>query len=200
MKLFNNTCEFPYSWEQVTQGVWRKYPNEMSSHVKSVDVLHRELVENGTILKSSRLITCKQNIPKWLGMLIGNKDGTSYVLEISEVDLKQKKFVMKSCNLTGSNFLKVMECVKYEPINNNNNNNATVFKQEAQITAYANFKSMCSKIEDWSVKRFHENALKGKQGFDNVLNILFNPTITSNSGLNANPNSSLSNTSIKSLL
>ncbi|KAL6945211.1 hypothetical protein ACO0QE_002659 [Hanseniaspora vineae] len=184
MKLFNNTCEFPYSWEQVTQGVWRKYPNEMSTHVKSVDVLDRKLSNNGTVLETSRLITCKQNIPKWLGMMLGNKDGVSYVLELSKVDLVEKKFVMKSCNLTGVNFLKVMECVKYEPTTvegsgisrsnkTGNRSPSTIFKQEAQITAYASFQSMCSKIEDWSVKRFHENAMKGKQGFDNVLNLLF---------------------------
>lgn len=169
MKLFNNTQEFAYPWEQVTAANWRKYPNEVSTHVVAVDVLRRELDASGTRLTSERLITCQQSIPKWLAMLVGTSN-KSYVREVSVVDLNTKTLTLRSCNLTCSHLLKVRETVKYQP--HVTDPNRTEFHQEAQITAYATIQTLCNKIEDWSVKRFGENANKGRKGFDSVLQIL----------------------------
>ncbi|KAH3902049.1 PRELI/slowmo family protein SCDLUD_001860 [Saccharomycodes ludwigii] len=172
MKLFNNSCEFPYSWDKVTSANWRKYPNEMSTHVKAVDVLQRKINEDGTKLISERLITVKQGVPQWVMMLVGS-DNTSYIREISVVDLNTKTLTMESSNLTGCNILKVFETVRYSP-HPQDPLNKTLFEQEAQITAYFTFSKMCAKIEDWSVQRFHDNAMKGRKGFEGVLNLLFN--------------------------
>ncbi|SCU81800.1 LADA_0C01134g1_1 [Lachancea dasiensis] len=169
MRLFQNTQEFPYSWEQVTAANWRKYPNEVSTHVVAVDVLRRELDESRTKLTSERLITCKQSVPKWLTMLIGSSN-VSYIREISVVDLSTKTLTLKSCNLTFSHLLKVYETVQYTP--DQFDANKTLFRQEAQITAYATINTLCNKIEEWSVKRFGENASKGREGFDSVLQLL----------------------------
>ncbi|SCU96803.1 LAFA_0G08196g1_1 [Lachancea sp. 'fantastica'] len=169
MKLFQNAQEFNYPWDQVTIANWRKYPNEVSTHVVAVDVLRRELDVTGTRLTSERLITCEQSIPKWLSMLIGCSN-KSYVREVSVVDLNAKTLTLKSCNLTCAHLLKVYETVKYVP--HRSDAGKTCFEQEAQITAYATINTLCNKIEDWSVKRFGENASKGRQGFDTVLQVL----------------------------
>ncbi|SCV04102.1 LANO_0G08174g1_1 [Lachancea nothofagi CBS 11611] len=169
MKLFQNTQEFSYPWEQVTAANWRKYPNEVSTHVVAVDVLRRELDPSGTKLTSERLITCKQSIPKWLTMMIGTSN-VSYVREVSVVDLNTKTLTLRSCNLTCMRLLKVCETVKYMP--HHSDLGKTLFQQEAQITAYATIATLCNKIEEWSVKRFGENASKGRQGFESVLKIL----------------------------
>lgn len=169
MKLFQNSYEFAYPWEQVTAANWRKYPNEISTHVVAVDVLRRELDPSGTKLISERLITCKQSVPKWILMLIGGSD-VSYVREVSTVDLETKTLTLRSCNLTCANLLKVYEIVKYMP-HSDDPQNRTLFQQEAQITAYAAITKICNKIEEWSVQRFHDNAKKGKEGFDSVLKV-----------------------------
>ncbi|CUS22118.1 LAQU0S04e08614g1_1 [Lachancea quebecensis] len=169
MKLFQNTQEFSYPWEQVTAANWRKYPNEVSTHVVAVDVLRRELDSTGTRLTSERLITCQQSVPKWLAMLVGSSN-KSYVREVSVVDLNTKTLTLRSCNLTCAHLLKVYETVKYEP--HALDANRTIFHQEAQITAYATIQTLCNKIEEWSVKRFGENASKGRKGFDSVLRML----------------------------
>lgn len=170
MKLFQSEHVFDYSWDYVTAANWKKYPNKVSTHVVAVDVLRRELDESGKILTSERLITCKQSVPQWIMMLVGGTN-ISYVREISVVDMNEKTLTLRSCNLTYSKLLKVYETVRYEP-HPDDPINRTLFSQEAQITAYAAFNKICNKLEDWSVQRFHENAEKGKRGFDSVLQVL----------------------------
>lgn len=169
MKLFQNSYDFDYPWEQVTAANWKKYPNAISTHVVAVDVLKREIINEGNSLVSERLITIKQGVPRWIMMLVGGSN-VSYVREISTVDLKAKTLTLRSCNLTSSNILKVYETVKYSP-HPEDPANKTLFKQEAQITAYGTINRLCSKMEDWSVQRFNDNAMKGKLGFDSVLEV-----------------------------
>ncbi|AQZ17301.1 UPS3 (YDR185C) and UPS2 (YLR168C) [Zygosaccharomyces parabailii] len=167
MKLFQNSYDFNYPWEQITAANWKKYPNEVSTHVIAVDVLRRELHHQGRQLVTERLITVKQGVPKWAMMIVGGSN-LSYVREVSVVDLDAKTLTLRSCNLTYSNILKVFETVKYSP-HPVDPEHKTLFNQEAQITAYGAFTKLCNKLEDFSVQRFRDNAMKGKQGFDSVL-------------------------------
>lgn len=166
MKFFLSEHLFNYPWDQVSAANWKKYPNEISTHVVAVDVLRREVDPESGVLTTERLITCKQAIPKWVLCLVGGSD-MSYVREVSQVDPNKKTVTMRSVNLTMNHLLSVYETVVYKPQDSNPNN--TVFHQEAQITAYASFKRLCNKIEDWSVERFGQNAIKGKAGFESVL-------------------------------
>lgn len=167
MKIFESSHSFNYPWEQVSAANWKKYPNEMSTQVVGVDVLRREVNPTTSVLKTERLITCEQPIPSWLNFLVGGLK-RSYVREISEVDPINKTLTMRSINMTMSNLLQVYEVVSYKP-DPANPLNKTLFKQEAQITAYASIKKLCNKVEDWSVDRFDFNAQRGKIGFESVL-------------------------------
>ncbi|ODQ64981.1 MSF1-domain-containing protein [Nadsonia fulvescens var. elongata DSM 6958] len=172
MKIFSQQHIFGYSWEQVSSANWKKYPNEMSTHVIAVDVLRREIDPETNILKTERLLTCKQAVPRWLLTLVGGQE-VSYVREVSEVDLKKRTLVLRSVNLTMNNLLFVYETVMYKP-DPTNPTFATVFNQEAQITAFGSFKRLCNKIEEWSVDRFQSNASLGRAGFESVLNKVTN--------------------------
>ncbi|ODQ80090.1 hypothetical protein BABINDRAFT_161083 [Babjeviella inositovora NRRL Y-12698] len=169
MKLYSSEHHFDYPWTTITAANWQKYPNEMSSHVIGVDVLRREVYPETKILRTERLITCKQPVPKWLSMLTGG-DNISYVREVSEVDLVNRTLTLRSNNMTMNHLLSVYEVVVYRP--DPEDPNRTIFKQEAEITAYASFRRLCDKIEDFSVERFGQNALKGKIGFEGVLHYL----------------------------
>ncbi|KAL3232346.1 Protein UPS2, mitochondrial [Nakaseomyces bracarensis] len=169
MRLFQNTCEFAYPWEQVTAANWNKYPNEVSTHVIAVDVLRRELSSSGRKLVTERLITVKQSVPRWVLLVVGASE-KSFVREVSTVDLDTKTLTMRSCNLTFWNIMKVYETVKYTP-DELRPDSKTVFEQEAQITVCGTLGRFCSKVEEWSVQRFGENAKKGKMGFDLVLKV-----------------------------
>jgi len=167
MKIFSTEHLFEYSWEQVSCANWKKYPNEMSTHVVAVDVLRREVDASTGVLRTERLITCKQAIPSWLLALVGGQD-VSYIREVSEVNPVSRTLTLRSVNLTMNHLLSVYEIVTYSP-DPSRPNESTLFTQEAQITAYASFRRLCSKIEDWSVDRFGQNAALGKAGFESVL-------------------------------
>ena len=169
MKIFEGSHSFEYSWDTVTAANWQKYPNELSSHVVSVDILSREIDKEKQTLRTERLIGCKQAIPSWLRFLVGGEE-YSYVREISEVDLINKTLVLKSSNLTMNHLLLVNETVVYKP-DADAPTLRTTFSQEAEITAFGSIRRICDKLEDWSVERFGQNANTGRLGFEGVLEV-----------------------------
>jgi len=170
MKIFSSSYTFDYSWEEVSTNNWRKYCpwNPKADHVLAVDTLSRHVDAPTGILRTERLITCKQNAPQWICTILGS-DTTSYVYEISYVDPKEKKVTMCSTNMTWSNLLQCRETVVYQP-SSSQNNSKTDFKQEARIVALCGgWQKVKSKIEEASVERFRENAARGREGFEMVL-------------------------------
>lgn len=168
MKVFSNSETFHYSWEEVSTANWRKYCpwNQKSTHVVAVDTLSRSVDLQTGILRTERLITCRQSAPEWLKSILGVSMEESQVLETSYVDPSQKTVTMVSANLTWSNLINVQETVVYKPLNEHQ----TQFTQDAKITALCGgWQRIKNSIEDTLVKRFRENAIKGKEGFETVL-------------------------------
>lgn len=167
MKVFSNTHTFNYSWEEVSTANWQKYSpwNEMSTHVIAVDTLSREVDSKTGILRTERLITCKQSAPEWLKSILGCMD-TSQVIETSYVNPTEKTVTMVSQNITWANLVSVQETVVYRPLSATQ----TQFVQDARITAMCGgWQRIKNSIEDSLATRFKENASKGKEGFECVL-------------------------------
>lgn len=107
-------------------------------------------------------------MPQWVRSLFGGS-ATSHVYEVSYVDPAVKKVTMCSTNLTWSNVLNVHETVVYQP-SSINPASKTDFNQEAKITALCGgWQKIKNKVEDASVERFRENAKRGREGFETVL-------------------------------
>ncbi|QKX56415.1 uncharacterized protein TRUGW13939_03520 [Talaromyces rugulosus] len=170
MKVFSSDCTFDYSWDEVSTANWRKYCpwNDKSTHVTAVDTLSRTVEPSTGVLRTERLITCQQTAPRWVVSLLGG-DALSYVYEISYVDPVSKKVTMCSSNLTWSNVLNVKETVVYQP-SRSMPGSKTDFKQEALITALCGgWQNIKNKVEEASVERFSQNAKRGREGFEAVL-------------------------------
>ncbi|EXJ85060.1 hypothetical protein A1O3_05735 [Capronia epimyces CBS 606.96] len=170
MRIFSSSYTFDYSWEEVSTNNWRKYCpwNDKASHVLAVDTLSRHVDPETGILRTERLITCKQNAPQWVLNILGG-DTTSHVYEVSYVDPAAKKVTMCSTNMTWSNLLECRETVVYQP-SSQDANGKTDFKQAAKIVALCGgWQKIRSKIEEVSVERFRENAARGREGFETVL-------------------------------
>ncbi len=133
MKVFSNSETFNYSWEEVSTANWRKYCpwNQKSTHVLAVDTVSRTVDAETGILRTERLITCRQSAPDWIKSLLGSGIEESQVFETSYVDPRNKTVTMVSANLTWSNLISVQETVVYRPLNDHQ----TCFEQAAQITA-----------------------------------------------------------------
>ncbi|KAK4549631.1 hypothetical protein LTR36_004932 [Oleoguttula mirabilis] len=169
MRLFSSIHEFDYSWDEVSTCNWQKYCpwNDQSTHVIAVDTLSRSLDPQTHILRTERLITCKQNAPKWVKSFLGGD--TSMVYEVSYVDLTARKVTMCSQNMTWSELISVQEKVVYRP---GSQPGKTVFEQSAKIIALCGgWQKIKNGIEEFSVERFRQNAAKGREGFERVLAI-----------------------------
>ncbi|KAI8329512.1 PRELI-like family-domain-containing protein [Chlamydoabsidia padenii] len=166
MKLFKSIHEYNYQWDLVSAANWQKYPNDNCPHVQHVDVLNRTVDPETGVLTTERLITVEQSAPRFILKLLGG-DTTQYVREISTIDPQKKILSMESINLTMSNFLSVHETIKYEQ--HPEDNNRTRFSQQAAITAGSALSRWGSMLEDFSLKRFTENASIGREGFVKVL-------------------------------
>lgn len=168
MKVFSSSHTFNYSFDEVSTANWRKYCpwNDKSTHVVAVDTLARHVDPATGILRTERLITCKQSAPEWVKAVIGAGD-VSHVFETSYVDPARQTVTMVSWNLSMAEFLRCQETVVYRP---GPAAHQTQFDQEARITALCGgWQRIKNKIEDFSVNRFRDNAVKGKEGFEAVL-------------------------------
>lgn len=96
---------------------------------------------------------------------MGGQD-TSQVLETSYVDPETKKVTMCSTNLTFNNLISVQETVIYRP----SGQHQTAFLQDAKVTAVCGgWQKIKNAVEEATVQQFQKNAIKGREGFDQVL-------------------------------
>ncbi|KAF2635901.1 MSF1-domain-containing protein [Massarina eburnea CBS 473.64] len=187
MKIFQQSTEFDYSWEEVSTSNWRKYGpwNEKTPHVIAVDTIARTVdpqtgivspnttsalssVLTASQLRTERLITCRQSTPKWINSLLGGQE-TSHVYETSYVDPSAKRVTLCSMNMTWSDLLNVRETCIYEP-SASSPTQKTNFMQRAEITALCGgWQKIRNSIEQFTVERFQQNAAKGREGFEMVL-------------------------------
>jgi len=175
MKYFQQTVDFDYSWEEVSTNNWQKYGpwNEKTPHVIAVDTLSRSVDPSTGILRTERLITCRQTAPKWVTSILGGQD-TSMVYETSYVDPAAKTLTLCSMNMTMADLINVRETCTYAPATTGTStlpaNARTTFTQRAEVTALCGgWQKIKNSIEQFTVERFQQNAAKGKEGFEMVL-------------------------------
>ena len=173
MRVFSSSCTYDYDWAFVSTQNWRKYSphNTSSSHVIAVDTISRRIDPSTGILVSERLITCTQPAPAIVKSLLGGQC-TTYSYEKSYVDPRSKQVTMHSSNMTWNNLISVRETVNYSPdiSSTEPGHDRTKFSQEARITALCGgWQRAKSKIEEATLERFRDNARKGREGFEAVL-------------------------------
>lgn len=168
--FFSQSVSYDHSWSTVNQGFWQKYPNPYSGHVVSVDVLDRTIDPTTGIIRTERVLGCKQAAPRWVVKFLGGSED-AFVREVSFVDPRTSRTTITSVNLSLSQYMTVLEKITYEP--SSTNPTQTIFKQTAEIQArMGKWKSLGDRLESWSVERFSSNAALGRQGFEHVLRML----------------------------
>uniref|UniRef100_A0A0K8VCS6 Protein preli-like n=1 Tax=Bactrocera latifrons TaxID=174628 RepID=A0A0K8VCS6_BACLA len=96
---------FDYSWKQVVQAYWNRYPNPSSTHVLTEDTIERE-VRDGK-LYSRRLLSKTNPVPKWGKRFYNN--APVRIVEDSILDPKNKTLVTFTRNI---GFKKIMVSAK----------------------------------------------------------------------------------------
>ena len=154
-----------------------------------MDVLDRSVDPKTGIVRTERILGCKQKAPTWvvkvrtptnqkssiiftLFKLFGGSED-AFVREVSFVDPASQTMTVTSVNLSLSQFATCLERIRYAP-SQSAPLERTSFSQTAEIQArMALWRSMSDRMETWLGERFEQNALKGKLGFTDVLRSLW---------------------------
>ncbi|KAF8922207.1 PRELI-like family-domain-containing protein [Mucidula mucida] len=169
MHFFNQVFNYDHPWSHVVIGMWHKYPNPKCSHVVSIDVLDRSVDPVTGIIRTERVLGCKQKAPGWILKMFGGSED-AYVREISFIDPKNQRASISSVNMSLNNVAQCLESVEYRPASQTH----TSFFQTAEITArMALWRSVADGVERWMLQRFQDNAALGKLAFTDVLRNLW---------------------------
>ncbi|EIW86466.1 MSF1-domain-containing protein [Coniophora puteana RWD-64-598 SS2] len=169
MHFFSQNHTYDHPWSHVIIGMWHKYPNPHCTHVITVDVVDRSVDPQTGVIRTERILGCKQKAPTWVVKLFGGSED-AFVREISFVDPSTQRATISSQNLSLSQFASCFEQISYTPASATQ----TSFVQTAEIQARMNmWRTAADKFEGWLVQRFEQNAHLGKVGFADVLRTMW---------------------------
>jgi len=154
----------PYSWDQVAEAIFQRYPNPFSRHVLSEDTVHREVI-NGTTLYSRRCLTKTNKVPSWGERWISGLSRRVPLLEESFVDSKARTITIYTRSIAYTNFMVAIEKVIYTACPNDSN--YTVARKEGWVES--NFYGLRSAIKNFGIESWKKNIVKSTEGFNHVL-------------------------------
>ncbi|KAM3075221.1 hypothetical protein ACMFMF_005898 [Clarireedia jacksonii] len=117
VKFYESSFSYDYSFPAVTLAYFLRYPNPHSTHVLSTDVISRTVDPSTGRLRTVRIHRKSSRLPSAVLKLLpksvlGNVRGgrsESYILETSEVDIKEGWMKTDSRNLDWTGILSVVE-------------------------------------------------------------------------------------------
>uniref|UniRef100_A0A336M5R9 CSON009477 protein n=1 Tax=Culicoides sonorensis TaxID=179676 RepID=A0A336M5R9_CULSO len=180
-KFYENCTIFNYSWDQVAQAFWRKYPNPYSSHVLTEDTLCREITRDGK-LHSKRLLTKTNRVPKWGERFFKAK--FVCIVEESIVDPKNKTIVTYTRNIGFNKIMNVVEKVTYKI--SNDAAGKTIALRSAWIDSQVY--GFGAAIKAFGLDRFKKNCAKTVLGFNHVLHHMFPAVVITQKDVNVSTN------------
>ncbi|XP_057334166.1 protein slowmo [Microplitis mediator] len=164
MKIWTIEHTFNHPWETVVAAALKKYPNPLNEAVLGTDIIDRKII-NGT-LYTHRLVVSEFKFPRTAQAILGHVK-THYASEKSEVNPATREMVLRTRNLSFSNYIDVGETLRYIP--HPQDKNKTLLKQEAIVTVQG--APLASYMEDLLTKRISFNAGMGRQAVEWVIKL-----------------------------
>lgn len=165
VRYFESKTIFHFTWDQVAQAFWKRYPNPESNHVLSEDTFYREV--RGDKLITKRLLTKTNRPPKWGERFISTR--VVKIIEESIVDPKEKTLVTYTRNIGYTSVMSVVEKVTYKV--SDENPNWTVAIRSAWVDSHVF--GFGRPIQAFGIDRFRKNCNKMVSGFNYVLSRMF---------------------------
>jgi len=154
---------FDYSWRQVVQAFWNRYPNPSSNHVLTEDVVKRDVIDGK--LYTRRLLSKTNPLPKWGERFYSAK--SVKIIEDSFLDPKTKILVTYTRNIGFKKVMRVDEKVIYSETDDGK----TLAIRSAWVSSQVFGFSRA--IRAFGVERFKSNCNKTIYGFNFVLSKMF---------------------------
>ncbi|XP_073812124.1 preli-like [Musca autumnalis] len=154
---------FDYSWKQVVQAYWNRYPNPASQHVLTEDTISREIRDGK--LYSRRILSKTNSVPKWGERFY--KNTPVKIIEDSVLDPETKTLITFTRNIGFKKIMKVDEIVEYSE----QKDGRTLAVRRAYISSQVFGFSRA--IRAFGIERFKSNCHKAATGFNYVLQRMF---------------------------
>ncbi|KAJ3277452.1 hypothetical protein HK104_003287, partial [Borealophlyctis nickersoniae] len=156
VKFFATNSQFQYSWDNVSQAVWRKYPNPFASHVLSSDVIERSVDPATGVMSTTRLFLKKGNLPQWGLALLHVPE--AYIIEQSTVDPNTRTMTIVTRNLSHKKLMLVEERQVLRP--HPDTPNWTEVRTEARIVSNTGWTPIRSRVEGFGLTKFKDNTIR----------------------------------------
>jgi len=158
-----NEHTYNHPWNRVASSFWQKHPSRHNPHVQSVDTFRRSFDADQRTFSSCRLITVASNLPSFMVAL--GIPSSAKAVEITEVNAAEKRLVLRSRNITASQFIVVEETCCYRP-HPDDPDHKTLYTAEARISSVAPL--VASRLEQWSLGNMMRNANRGLQTMEEL--------------------------------
>jgi len=165
MKYYEGTQTLNFTWEQVANGFWHRYPNPYSKHVLTEDTVSRRVV--GQTLHSSRFVTKMSKVPSWGERFFSSGPKFVCVVEESVLDPVSRTLTTYTRNVGMTRVMLVEERCEYTPLPDA----STLCKRSAWISSSVYGFSYA--LQTVGLERFKANIKKSILGYDHVLNKMF---------------------------
>ncbi|RPB21284.1 MSF1-domain-containing protein [Terfezia boudieri ATCC MYA-4762] len=133
VKFYENYFSYDFAWPAVTLAYFLRYPNPYSSHVLASDTLSRHLDPTTGKLTTVRLLLKRGKLPAAVARFLP-KIKESYILESSEVDIRNQTMVTETRNLDWEGVISVVENQVYTPSYSSHNNSSDGEKTDVKLT------------------------------------------------------------------
>ncbi|XP_062519208.1 PRELI domain-containing protein 1, mitochondrial-like [Corticium candelabrum] len=153
---------FKCRWETLAVAFWKRYPNPMSKHVHSEDVISREL--EGEKLRTKRLLFKSNRLPKF-GERFVTHGSQAIVVEDSIVDPKQQKLTTYTWNVNLRRLMTVEEKCVYSASPDNKEWTHCVKESWIQSSVFG----FSRPLQAFGSSRYKENSKKATRGLEYVI-------------------------------
>ena len=161
VKFYGGAVVYKWSWDQVAQAFWQRYPNSYSKHVLTENVLARQV--KGNCLYTRRLLTKTNAIPRSGERFIPTSARNMCIV----VDPLSRTITTYTRNIAMQHVMSVEEKCVYRV--NPGNSKWTVCEKSGFGFGAA--------IQAFGLDRFKKNAMKSSRGYEDVLEKLFTPVL-----------------------
>lgn len=163
VKRYHENCLLKFSWDDVVNVFWKRYPNPFAKHVLAEDVLNRKLL--GGKLFTTRLIVKSGVIPKWGEFMFKDKSTKSYIVEDSIVDPGSQTITTYTRNVSLTSYSVLEEKCVYKP--SDENKNWTLCERSAQASSAVRF--LAPRITQFVLARYQNNVHRTDKGWDYII-------------------------------
>lgn len=167
MKYWQGEISYNFTWTQVVQGFWSRYPNPQSLHVLTEDMLETRIEGNKLYVK--KIITKKGKIPSYFEKFTGGVSNI-HLIEESIVDTVSGTLTTYTRNIELQNVMSVCEKCTYRETSTRD---ATLCRRE--VTANSNVPHFGRFIANYSIQQYKKNIESTRCGFLHALNAKFRP-------------------------